>query len=275
MIGRAPSAGTLGRRRDAKNASPTRRRTRSGSCAWPWPPRPSATATRATRSRRASTDASRSSSSSSSSRCSSVVFCCSPSGPRRRRRAAWKLLRGRPGRPHPPRHHHAGVGDPPGMRLDECSTQRNLTDEGRAHARRVVGLRQIPVDGDVEPLVPLPGNGATGLQSAEVWTALGNLFDRPQNRPSRSRRCKPHRRLRRSGNVVLVSHGSTISALTGINPDPAEMVVLTPQGGAPVHGRRSSRRSLTPSFALRHEFAWTSAMFPQLSRGASADRRQE
>src|SRR5262249_12841152 len=30
-----------------------------------------------------------------------------------------------------------GVGDPPGMKLDDCATQRNLSDEGRAHARRL------------------------------------------------------------------------------------------------------------------------------------------
>src|SRR5688572_17565050 len=30
-----------------------------------------------------------------------------------------------------------GVGDPPGFRLDDCSTQRNLTDAGRQDARRV------------------------------------------------------------------------------------------------------------------------------------------
>src|SRR5262245_52600081 len=30
-----------------------------------------------------------------------------------------------------------GVGDPPGFRLDDCATQRNLTDKGRAEARRL------------------------------------------------------------------------------------------------------------------------------------------
>jgi len=30
-----------------------------------------------------------------------------------------------------------GVGDPPSMRVDDCSTQRNLTDEGRRDARRL------------------------------------------------------------------------------------------------------------------------------------------
>ena len=30
-----------------------------------------------------------------------------------------------------------GAGDPPGMRLDDCSTQRNLDAAGRAQARRI------------------------------------------------------------------------------------------------------------------------------------------
>jgi hypothetical protein len=42
---------------------------------------------------------------------------------------------------------------------------------------------------------------------------------------------------------VLVTHGSTIAALTGINPGTAEMVVVTPQGGGrfAVAGRLSVR----------------------------------
>ena len=42
-----------------------------------------------------------------------------------------------------------GVGDPDGMRLDDCSTQRNLTDEGRRDALRLgeaFRARAIPVD---------------------------------------------------------------------------------------------------------------------------------
>src|SRR2546430_17647371 len=30
-----------------------------------------------------------------------------------------------------------GAGDPPGFRLDDCGAQRNLTDKGRAEARRL------------------------------------------------------------------------------------------------------------------------------------------
>ena len=41
-----------------------------------------------------------------------------------------------------------GVGDPEGMRLADCATQRNLSDEGRAHAKQVgeaFRARKIPV----------------------------------------------------------------------------------------------------------------------------------
>ncbi len=49
----------------------------------------------------------------------------------------------------------------------------------------------------------------------------------------------------RAGNRVLVSHGATIVALTGVSLDTAEMLVVTPQGGGRfvVNGRLSVPRS--------------------------------
>src|SRR5262245_58797444 len=51
-------------------------------------------------------------------------------------RAAWTALRAG-GYVALMRHGDApgGVGDPPGFRLDDCSTQRNLSPRGRAQAR--------------------------------------------------------------------------------------------------------------------------------------------
>ncbi|MEO8121653.1 MAG: porin [Rhodoferax sp.] len=37
----------------------------------------------------------------------------------------------------------AGVGDPPGMTLDDCSTLRNLNEEGRARTRRGGGAAAV------------------------------------------------------------------------------------------------------------------------------------
>jgi len=128
-----------------------------------------------------------------------------------------------------------GVGDPPGMRLEECSTQRNLTDAGRAHARRVgeaFRARSIPVARILSsPWCRCLETARLAFGPPEVWAALSNLFDRPQKRAEQVAQMRTMAgETRRGGNVLLVSHGSTIAALTAINPDTAEMVVLTPQG---------------------------------------------
>ncbi|MDF2464481.1 MAG: histidine phosphatase family protein [Ramlibacter sp.] len=129
-----------------------------------------------------------------------------------------------------------GVGDPEGMRLADCATQRNLSDEGRAHAR-VVGeafrARAIPV------AQVLSSPWCRCLETArlafgtepQASPALGNLFGRadPQGRQIGQMRTLVSRRPS-GGNLVLVSHGSTILALTGVSPATGEMVVVTPQG---------------------------------------------
>jgi phosphohistidine phosphatase SixA len=128
-----------------------------------------------------------------------------------------------------------GVGDPPGMRLDDCTTQRNLTDEGRGHARRVgeaVRARGIPVDRVLtSPWCRCLETARLAFGAAETWTPLSNLFGRSEHRAEQVRQMQAVAgERRRGGNLVLVTHGSTIAALTGINPDTAEMVVVTPQG---------------------------------------------
>jgi broad specificity phosphatase PhoE len=129
-----------------------------------------------------------------------------------------------------------GVGDPPGMVLDDCRTQRNLSDEGRAHARQLgdaFRARGVPI-GQV-----LSSPWCRCLETArlafgvspEVSTALSNLFGRsdPQGQQVSRLRALVSRQPA-GGNVVMVSHGSTIVALTGVSPAPAEMVVVTPLG---------------------------------------------
>ena len=65
-----------------------------------------------------------------------------------------------------------------------------------------------------------------------VLPALGNLFGRAERAGQQIGELKPLvSRRPAKGNMVLVSHGSTISALTGISPQTSEMVVLTPQDG--------------------------------------------
>jgi broad specificity phosphatase PhoE len=130
-----------------------------------------------------------------------------------------------------------GVGDPPEMRLDDCATQRNLTDDGRRHARRTgEAFRARGVT--VERLLSSPwcrcietARLAFGVEPQKL-DALSNLFGRPENRSKQVEELdalvsKWHGK----GNLVLVSHGSTIVALTGVSPEPAEMVIVTPRPG--------------------------------------------
>jgi phosphohistidine phosphatase SixA len=129
-----------------------------------------------------------------------------------------------------------GAGDPHGMRLDDCNTQRNLTDAGRQDARRLgeaFRTRGIVVDRVLSsPWCRCLETARLAFGAAELWRPLSNLYGRSENRAEQVRQMEAMVGERRTGgNLVLVSHGSTISALTGVAPSPAELVVVTPQGG--------------------------------------------
>jgi len=138
-----------------------------------------------------------------------------------------------------------GVGDPPGFRLDDCSTQRNLTDGGRQDAKRVGAAfraRGIVIERVLtSPWCRCIETANLAFGKADTSTALSNLFTHPENRDRQVREMKQLLEAPKAGNRVLVSHGSTISALAGVSLDTAEMLVVTPQsqGGFVVQGRLS------------------------------------
>jgi broad specificity phosphatase PhoE len=125
-----------------------------------------------------------------------------------------------------------GVGDPPGFRLDDCATQRNLTDAGRDESRRVGAAfrAQRVAVGRVlsSPWCRCLETARLAFGRAEPWPALANLFGR-QDRADALRAAlgEPPS----DGILVLVSHGSTISSATGVMPAMGEFVVVTPEGG--------------------------------------------
>lgn len=128
-----------------------------------------------------------------------------------------------------------GVGDPEGMRLDDCGTQRNLTDEGRRDARllgEAFRARGIAVERVLSsPWCRCLETARLAFGAAETWLPLSNLFGRPEKRAEQVREMRALVGERRTGgDLVLVSHGSTILALTGVSLDTAEMVVIAPEG---------------------------------------------
>jgi len=136
-----------------------------------------------------------------------------------------------------------GVGDPAGFRLEDCATQRNLTDAGREDARRVgatLRSRGIPIGRVLSsPWCRCLETARLAFGGSETWTPLSNLFDNRAREAEQMRELREIARHRRAGgNLVLVTHGSVVLPLTGIQPAPVELVVLTPDGsGFRVAGR--------------------------------------
>jgi malonate transporter and related proteins len=150
----------------------------------------------------------------------------------------WKLLRGG-GQVLFIRHATTtpGVGDPEGFRLEDCKTQRNLSDEGRAEARRLgetLRKRQVPV-GELlsSPWCRCHETARLAFgREATTWTALSNLFGRREAEEAQVREMRARiGSYRGKDNLVLISHGSTALPLTGVSPQQAEVIVLTPLGG--------------------------------------------
>jgi len=71
-----------------------------------------------------------------------------------------------------------GTFDPPGFRLGDCSTQRNLSDEGRAQARRIgewFKARALqPAAVRSSPWCRCVDTATLAFGSAEPWSALGS-----------------------------------------------------------------------------------------------------
>lgn len=129
-----------------------------------------------------------------------------------------------------------GLGDPPGFRHDDCATQRLLSDEGRAQARRLgeaFRAHGVPV-GEVfsSRWCRCEETARLAFGRSEPWTALDSMhYDRSraveQEQDLRSRVA----RRAGTGTLVLVTHAANISAWTGISPRQGEVVVLTPRAG--------------------------------------------
>ena len=63
------------------------------------------------------------------------------------------------------RHANApGGGDPAGMRIGECATQRNLDERGRAQARRIGEAFRSRGVANSGTGIPRPATGRAGLQ---------------------------------------------------------------------------------------------------------------
>jgi phosphohistidine phosphatase SixA len=125
-----------------------------------------------------------------------------------------------------------GVGDPPGFRIDDCATQRNLSTKGRADAARI-GARLRSEGIAVEKILSSPWcrcmETATllALGPVEAEPTFGNvvvLSDRTAALTADARAVID--RWTGRGILLVVTHGANIRSLTGILPATGEIVVV-------------------------------------------------
>ncbi len=161
--------------------------------------------------------------------------------PRTARAEEWALLR--QGGIVLFRHANApGGGDPPGFRLEDCATQRNLDADGREQARRIGAAfqaREVAV-GQV-----LTSRWCRARETAELAfpgqprpePAFDSFF---ANRQDAARATEAARALLQAwagpGALVVTTHQVNITALTEIFPASGEGIVMRP-GTLAVAGR--------------------------------------
>ncbi len=132
-----------------------------------------------------------------------------------------------------------GVGDPPGFRLDDCATQRNLSETGRAQAvamGRTLAEQGVAVTRvessrwcrcvDTARLA-FPAQQVVIRRVVEL--VLRGSFSRDGADPRAA--CAHCGAWNGPGVLVLVTHQVNISALTGRPTASGEAVVLRPAGG--------------------------------------------
>jgi broad specificity phosphatase PhoE len=154
---------------------------------------------------------------------------------------AWEALR-TPGVVVVLRHSHApGAFDPPDARVDDCSTQRNLDDSGRAQARRVgeaFRANGIAVGAVLSsPRCRCLDTARLAFGRAEAWMPLQGALSDTALRQRLAAVVRERMDAYRDGlPLVLVTHGSVVSDLTGRTVRMGEAVVL--------HRDKDGRRSV-------------------------------
>ena len=131
-----------------------------------------------------------------------------------------------------------GSGDPPGFRLDDCATQRNLTDKGRAEAG-LLGERFRAEAVAVGKVLSsqwcrcIETVALMGLGTPELAPTFNNAFtlrDRVDELTAGARAIVAA--WTGPGTLVVATHGANILPLTGVMPGEGSVVVVKADAAA-------------------------------------------
>lgn len=120
-----------------------------------------------------------------------------------------------------------GIGDPAGFRLDDCTTQRNLSAAGRAQARRFgAACREAGLGFDAvrsSRWCRCLDTARLAFGAVEPWPALDSIFESRDEEPARTRAVRQTvAGLARPARWLLVTHQVNVAALVGTSPTMGE-----------------------------------------------------
>lgn len=139
-----------------------------------------------------------------------------------------------------------GLGDPPGFRVDDCATQRNLSDAGRAQARAIgrelaaAGIRFAQVR--TSAWCRCRETAALAFGAASVWPTLNSFFADRAGEAAATAAVHALAADAADGHRMLVTHQVNITAVLGVVPAPGEIVAARP-----LAGRLVARFRIAPS----------------------------
>lgn len=149
--------------------------------------------------------------------------------------SVWEALR-TPGAVVVLRHSYAPGGfDPPDAKLDDCSTQRNLDENGRAQAKRIgEAFRQngIAVGAVLSsPRCRCLDTARLAFGTVQPWEPLQGALSDAERRQRQLAEIRHRVATHASGPpLILVTHGSVVTDLTGLSIRMGELVVLRRAG---------------------------------------------
>ena len=126
----------------------------------------------------------------------------------------------------------SGAGDPPNFRLDQCNTQRNLSDEGRAQAVRIGQWFKThklqPRSVQTSPWCRCKDTAELAFGKYTELSALASTFDNRVSQDAQTKALRTRLDYIPAGQFeVWVTHQVNITSLTGENTAMGEALIIS------------------------------------------------
>tara|TARA_B000000557_G_scaffold180266_1_gene147099 strand:- start:216 stop:779 length:564 start_codon:yes stop_codon:yes gene_type:complete len=126
-----------------------------------------------------------------------------------------------------------GGGDPPGFRIEDCKTQRNLDKKGINQSKKIGKLfkkNKVPVDQVLSSQwCRCKDTAKYAFGNYKEFIALNSTFQSPYNKNESKQLRELYNYINKwngeGGNLVLITHYSIITAVTNAVPSSGEIVI--------------------------------------------------